>query len=135
MAPKLAVPQRSASKPAVAAGSVDAQSTADGGKKLPFTMVRLNNNAIESLLPLYRVLDSLLLDASNLTWIDLSFNAITAIGAAFKRLPHLKRLYLHSNCISLLSEAENLQDNRELTVLTLHANPVQEKENYRIFRP
>jgi Leucine-rich repeat (LRR) protein len=113
---------------------VEPQPLGDGGTKLPHTMVRLNNNAIDSLLPLYRVLDSFLLDASRLTWIDLSFNAITAIGAAFKRLPHLKRLYLHSNCISLLSEAENLQDNRELTALTLHANPVQEKENYRIFR-
>lgn len=136
MADKLVPPQRSqalASPKAGAPPAAEAASSDSEKKKLPYTMIRLNNNAIESALPLYRVLETFLLDVTALCSIDLSFNGITAIGPAFKRLPNLKRLYLHCNAISLLSEAENLQANRQLSALTLHGNPVTEKDNYRTF--
>jgi hypothetical protein len=100
--------------------------------KLRRAAVRLNNNGLSSLGPLYRTLDAILVDVTSLLWIDLSFNAIPSIGDAFKRLPKLRRLYLHANNISLLSDVDALDGCRELECLTLHGNPVREKPNYRM---
>ena len=102
-------------------------------EKLPHSMVRFNNNGLTSLAPLYRTVELILINPAALTWIDLSFNAVVEIGPAFKRFTNLKRLYLHSNAIDALAEVEHLQANRNLQCLTLHANPVQEKKNYRVF--
>ena len=92
--------------------------------------VKLNNNAIETVAPLYGVLETVLIDVSMLLWLDLSFNNISSIGSAFVRLPKLKRLYLHSNAISILSEVDNLQANKELEALSLHGNPVRDSKIY-----
>lgn len=126
-------PKAGTGTPAPASPAAASPSDAAVDTKLTHTMVRLNNNALETAMPLYRTFAAILVDPSALTWVDLSHNSITEIGGAFRRLTALKRLYLHANALTSLADVENLQANTALTALTLHANPVQEKKHYRMF--
>lgn len=57
--------------------------------------MKLNNNTLDNVAPLYATLDLIVLSPGNIMWLDLSFNNISSIGTAFAKLPKLKRLYLH----------------------------------------
>ena len=57
-----------------------------------------------------------------LRWVDLSFNALTSIRAAFVDFKELSVLYLHANKISKFGEIKPLSELSKLRSLTLHGN-------------
>ena len=66
-----------------------------------------------------------------LRWVDLSFNALTSIRAAFVDFKELSVLYLHANKISKFGEIKPLSELSKLRSLTLHGNPIEDKKHYR----
>ena len=67
----------------------------------------------------------------HLTSLDLSFNGLAALPHAWGDLP-LQALYLHSNNLRDLDEAQKLRPlRRTLTALTLHDNALIQTPGYR----
>ena len=93
--------------------------------------LRLNNNSLITVDGLPDILSSLFLQPLYLSWLDLSFNRLAEISAIFCDLPYLQILYLHGNCIKVLSQVENLRPVTQLKKLTLHGNPIENVKNYR----
>uniref|UniRef100_A0A7S2WXG2 Leucine-rich repeat-containing protein 51 n=1 Tax=Rhizochromulina marina TaxID=1034831 RepID=A0A7S2WXG2_9STRA len=101
-------------------------------RKAPGCCIRLANNAIEDLTPLYQGVSTVFIHPALIKWIDLSFNNIKLIGEALALFTELNVLYLHANGIENLKDLKPLQS-FNLRSLTLHGNPVEEKKNYRLF--
>ncbi|KAJ4462866.1 hypothetical protein PAPYR_70 [Paratrimastix pyriformis] len=98
------------------------------------TVLRLQNNEIPSVEPLPQVLSFILVNPAALTWLDLSFNALTTLDEeAFLCLPSLRTLNLHCNKIADYLELLKLQRLPPLHTLTLHGNPIEQLRFYRTF--
>ncbi|XP_064609058.1 leucine-rich repeat-containing protein 51-like [Liolophura sinensis] len=95
--------------------------------------LRLNNNALTEIDSLIEVASTLFEKPSDIAWLDLSFNELTAINPAITELKNLQILYLHGNQISSLAEIEKLKSLTNLRKLTLHGNAVENEENYRYY--
>ncbi|EDQ92650.1 uncharacterized protein MONBRDRAFT_35695 [Monosiga brevicollis MX1] len=94
------------------AGAIKAAATGGkGGKggvcakgKVVVTTLKLNNNVISDLTELPTILPDILVDWSQLVFLDLSFNCLNAIPKELECLPQLGILYLHGNNIGALTE-------------------------------
>ncbi|KAJ1445237.1 hypothetical protein M885DRAFT_626368 [Pelagophyceae sp. CCMP2097] len=98
--------------------------------------VRLANNRIALLegdTPIAAALAEVVHDVSALRWVDLSFNSISHVGAAFQPFSGLAVLYLHANGISDFREVKHLSKLTSLRSLTLHGNPIEDKKMYRTY--
>jgi len=95
--------------------------------------LKLNNNSITELSSLKPSLELLLADPYMLTWLDLSFNAMTKIDPVILDLHELKIFYLHGNSISEIKEVDKLAGLPLLQKLTLHGNPVEKVKNYKCY--
>ena len=72
------------------------------------------------------------IDLSHITWIDISFNAIsTIIPEWLSSVPNLCTLNMHANQITKLSDLKKLAVLTKLRSLTLCGNPVAENKHYR----
>mmetsp|Transcript_32728 Transcript_32728/g.76753 ORF Transcript_32728/g.76753 Transcript_32728/m.76753 type:complete len:254 (-) Transcript_32728:51-812(-) len=97
-------------------------------------VVKLNNNMFENIsgLPeaLHFVMDNPL---TNLQWLDLSFNQLTAVEPVLLQFQNLKALYMHGNCIQSLGSVAQLKGLPKLLSLTLNGNPLGSAKTYRPF--
>ena len=59
----------------------------------------LQNNEIRTIVTLPQVLEDVMYNSRQLTWLDLSYNLLENIEADLLEFPHLKTLYLHGNYI------------------------------------
>jgi len=79
---------------------------------------------------LYKILDA---GPFGLCWLDLSFNSIDKLDDdTFSQLPNLKILYLHGNSLADMTEIPKLKTLTSLLSLTLHGNPIEQEDAYRI---
>jgi len=93
--------------------------------------VRLGNNNISELDIICGPLVTQL-NASMITWLDISFNGITKISTAMADVfPNITTLYLHANNISKISEIKKLSKFQNLKSVTFYGNPVEENKHYR----
>lgn len=74
-----------------------------------------------------------MIEPEKLIWLDLSFNYLEHIEAEILCFPELKTLYLHGNYISEMKEVRKLSDLSELLSLTLHGNPIEQIDGYRMY--
>ncbi|KAI3354364.1 hypothetical protein L3Q82_018891 [Scortum barcoo] len=93
--------------------------------------LRLNNNDIIDLRGLQAAVNHFLAEPSQLAWLDLSFNKISHIDPVLCELHELRVLYLHGNCIFILSEVERLGVLPHLHTITLHGNVIETNKAYR----
>ena len=103
-----------------------------GATHLNAVAVRLNNNSISTLEGLDEVLEQILDDPTQLRWLDLSWNQLTAIEPVLFKYPNISVLYLHGNHIDRLAEIKKLVELKNLRKLTLHSNPIDQDPYYRI---
>ncbi|KAK5667309.1 hypothetical protein BDV3_007286 [Batrachochytrium dendrobatidis] len=94
------------------------------------TAIRLSNNQISTLASLPSCIEQMK-SLSNITWLDLSFNALTTIDSSLLLLSNLKVLYLHANHIDDVAEVEKLSNLSHLFNLTLHGNTMENTKTYR----
>ncbi|XP_038051897.1 leucine-rich repeat-containing protein 51-like [Patiria miniata] len=93
--------------------------------------LKLNNNLIQDWNGFEGFVTSLISDAQELTWLDLSFNYLVNVDDVILKFPNLKILYLHGNGVEDLKEVEKLACLPKLMSLTLHGNPVDSERGYR----
>ncbi|XP_043928954.1 leucine-rich repeat-containing protein 51 [Protopterus annectens] len=93
--------------------------------------IRLNNNTLTDLKGFKEVIEKLLDNSTELAWIDLSFNDLSAIDPVLTQYPELQVLNLHGNSIAKLSEVDKLGALPNLKRLTLHGNPIETEKGYR----
>ena len=105
------------------------------GSELNACGVKLSNNRLTTLDGLAEFLETVLDDPSELRWIDLSHNQLTRIDPVLFNYPKLSCVYLHGNQIATFKEADKLAGLENLSKLTLHGNPVEEVNNYRLHVP
>lgn len=65
-------------------------------------------------------------------WIDLSHNRLVELSGDLGKLKNLKTLYLHANYICNFYELEKIKNAQLLRTLTIHANPLEAYEEFRI---
>ena len=63
-------------------------------------------------------------DFSQLMWIDISHNRLTALSDDFGTFPNLKTFYMHANFVSNFAEIQKLKGATLLRTLTIHGNPI-----------
>ncbi|XP_075448922.1 leucine-rich repeat-containing protein 51 [Ascaphus truei] len=95
--------------------------------------VRLNNNTLTDLNGFEEMINKLLSDPRQLSWIDLSFNDVSTIDPVLTTYSNLTVLNLHGNSISKLSEVDKLAALPNLKTLTLHGNPIEGEKGYRSY--
>jgi hypothetical protein len=91
------------------------------------TSLRLNNNRlldVEGLLPCIMPRLEPFHVASQLLWLDLSFNGLTDVEEALLEFTHLRVLYLHANQIQETARFDRLAKLTHLTNLAIHGNPL-----------
>lgn len=95
--------------------------------------LRVNNNKISNLDDMRDALHAVFEDPSRLQWLDLSGNALSAIGrSTFAPYKDIFTLHLHGNKLHKYADVDNLaRCLPRLHALTLHGNPVEEKKHYR----
>lgn len=93
----------------------------------------LQNNEIRTIVTLPQVLEDVMYNSRQLTWLDLSYNLLENIEADLLEFPYLKTLYLHGNYISNLDETKKLNGFQDLQSLTLYGNPIETIQNYRLW--
>lgn len=93
----------------------------------------ISNNQLSSMEGLQRLVDRVLEDPAQLSWLDLSFNEITEIGENIENFPNLKILYVHGNKISNIADTLRLRKLKSLRSLTLHGNPIEDVPCYRSY--
>mmetsp|Transcript_17841 Transcript_17841/g.29323 ORF Transcript_17841/g.29323 Transcript_17841/m.29323 type:complete len:200 (-) Transcript_17841:438-1037(-) len=104
----------------------------DGSSGSESNAIRLSSNQLSSLEgPIFHSTLSKILNPSALVWLDLSFNKLTSVDEVLLSLPSLSVLYLHSNCISKLSETKKLGRIKKLFSLTLQDNPIGRKGHWK----
>lgn len=94
--------------------------------------LKLDNNALEDLNELPRVLSSLFPSDQWLTWLDISRNQLAKVHSELTELRALKILYLHGNRIASIHELLKLGALQNLTKLTAHGNPAELEPGYFI---
>lgn len=93
--------------------------------------IRMANNLIYNLRILISPFCSML-DASKVTWLDVSFNQIETLDPSiFEHFPNISALYLQANKILRLSEIRKLEKFRRLKSIAIFGNPVEEHKHYR----
>eukprot|EP00756_Hemistasia_phaeocysticola_P000828 Hpha_TRINITY_DN10594_c0_g1::TRINITY_DN10594_c0_g1_i1::g.31463::m.31463 len=98
-----------------------------GPEKFQTHSVRLSSNQLVNVSQLAPALKALVHHSMiNLTWLDLSCNAITVIPDDLSEFP-LQVLYLHSNNIQSFNEVKKLSKLKLLHSLTLWENPIENK--------
>ena len=103
-------------------------------KKRSTNAIRFSNNKISEWSDLNETMGKLLENpCETVGWIDFSFNEMTTIDECLLQYRNLKILYLHGNCIEKLSEVDKLAALPHLQSLTLHGNPIEEIEGYRLY--
>ena len=98
------------------------------------SIVKLSNNEITDVSPLYSILSHICIDVSlTLTWLDLSYNKIEAVPTSLGNFMALKTLYLHNNDIATYDGLHSIALNcLYLQSITLYANPIVEQDpHYR----
>ncbi|KAL6116263.1 lrrc51 [Pungitius sinensis] len=100
-------------------------------KKYLSCSLRLNNNNITDLHDLHMTVSHFLAEPSQLAWLDLSFNNISHIDKVLCELLELRVLYLHGNCLCVLSEVDRLGVLPHLHTITLHGNMIETNKAYR----
>ena len=96
------------------------------------TSLRLNNNKlleVEGLLPCIMPRLEPFHVASQLLWLDLSFNHLTDIEEALLEFTHLRVLYLHANQIKETARIDRLSKLTHLTNLAIHGNALDSVVN------
>lgn len=94
--------------------------------------LRLNNNLLDTLTGFTDMLSRIV--ATQLHWLDLSFNKLTTIDPALTQLPCLQILYLHGNSIADIKDVDQLGRVRSLIKLSLHGNPIDQTTSaYRVY--
>ena len=68
----------------------------------------------------------------NLMWLDLQHNQLTKISSEICEFKKLKALYIHCNYIHQLQEFEKLGHLEHLRSLTVHGNPIDRIEGFRL---
>ncbi|KAG8431499.1 hypothetical protein GDO86_018535 [Hymenochirus boettgeri] len=101
--------------------------------KLLSQAINLSYNTLTDLRGFRDVVDKLLVEPSNLSWIDLSFNDLSAIDSVLTSYRSLCVLNLHGNSISHLSQVDKLAALPNLKSLTLHGNPINGETGYRSY--
>ncbi|XP_021264694.1 leucine-rich repeat-containing protein 51-like [Numida meleagris] len=101
------------------------------GSPSPTLALRLPYTGLSSLGGLPPALQRLLAAPTQLRWLDLSFNRLTAIDPVLATLGGLQSLHLHGNAVSCLSEVDKLAALARLRRLTLYGNPMEEERGYR----
>merc|ERR1712130_500146 len=101
------------------------------GKFIAPRSIRFRENDLTNLQGLFDAFGRSIENFVGVQWLDLSFNEITGIDEHLSPLVSLKVLYLHGNRISNMKDIQNLAKLEQLAGLTLHANPVERKPNYR----
>lgn len=94
-------------------------------------VIRLSNNKLVDTRGLYQMALDVVEYPEDITWLDLSRNAITAVSDDILEFPALKMVHLHENKIRRFSDLSLLQQLPNLYSLTLHGNPVANYPNYR----
>ncbi|VDM17838.1 unnamed protein product [Hydatigera taeniaeformis] len=94
--------------------------------------LKLNNNIVEDLVDLPRVVSSLFPYEQWLTWLDLSCNLLHQVPPELLLLTSLKVLYLHGNKIATTRELARLHPLKNLIKLTAHGNPAELEVGYFI---
>ena len=93
--------------------------------------VRLSNNLLENMEHLNGPFSSVL-DASQILWLDLSFNKFVNISEAMATtFPNITTMQMHANNISRLSQLKKLRNFPNLKSISLYGNPVEEHKHYR----
>lgn len=127
--------KRSPSTPAGNNNSSDSGSDASQKARPAVVSIalRVNNNKISSLDDMHDALHTVFDDPSRLQWLDLSGNALSAIGhSTFAPYKDIFTLHLHGNKLHKYADVDNLAACLpRLHALTLHGNPVEEKKHYR----
>jgi hypothetical protein len=106
--------------------------------------VILHSNKIKSLANVDKVFEQILPDVDFLVnknhtkidliqWIDISHNLLVDIHPDILKLPFLKILYCHANCIEEIASVAALSHCKSLINLTLHGNPIEHIKGYRSF--
>jgi hypothetical protein len=97
--------------------------------------VKFNNNEINTWIGFDEALKSAIgsgdVQSTDLQFLDCSFNMLQTIGTCLEKYNKIRVLYLHGNKISSLKDIKRLRNLKEIQKLTLHGNPVEEKNNYR----
>ncbi|KAM9204313.1 leucine-rich repeat-containing protein 51 [Mergus octosetaceus] len=101
------------------------------GSPSPSRGLRLAYEGLGELWGLPPTLQRLLAAPTQLRWLDLSFNRLTAIDPVLGTMEGLQSLSLHGNAVSRLDEVDKLRALRRLRRLTLHGNPMEEEQGYR----
>lgn len=124
-----------ASSNSSADGNQGAEASASSAKAKPASAIslRVNNNRLAHLDDIDDALQSVFEDPSQLQWLDVSGNALTAIHRdTFAPYSGIFTLHLHGNKLHKYSDIDNLSlCLPKLHSLTLHGNPIDEKKHYR----
>jgi len=109
-----------------------AKKTAEG--KYVAEKLKLDNNELQDLGGFMTVMETVLHNPINLTWLDVSFNSIPKIDPIICELQNLKLLYLHGNAVADIKEVDKLACLPELQKLSLHGNPIENStQNYKCY--
>lgn len=93
----------------------------------------LGYNEIRSINEIAAILPDVMPKAlSNLQWLDLQHNSIITLGEGLTSFPHIKSLYLHCNYIFDMAELLELSKLKYLRNLTVHGNPLDRIDNFRL---
>ncbi|GBG60121.1 hypothetical protein CBR_g3365 [Chara braunii] len=118
----------------LAAESQTGKSTArtlGGPIQLNSICVRVNNNELQTWENFEEAMESVLDDATKLSWIDLSHNHLTQIDDVITKYKDLTVVYLHGNSVLKMTDVYKLAALPRLQKLTLHGNPIEEVPFYR----
>ncbi|CAH8841885.1 unnamed protein product [Trichobilharzia szidati] len=99
------------------------------GKWITQTL-KVNNNHIGDITSIPSVVGELFENISNLTWLDVSCNKISAIPNTICNLKSLRIIYMHGNEIKTFQDVSRLKPLSGLSKLTLHGNPVEKEKGY-----
>lgn len=100
--------------------------------KIICNVVKLSYNDLNSVIGLSQLrIFFPYFEPNNILWLDISYNSIENFDKEFLSLENLQTIYLHGNLIELYREIEKLQIFKKLTKLTLHANPIELRANYK----
>ena len=94
--------------------------------------LRICNNALKDIAGLFAASATIVANPVSLRWLDSSFNGISVVPDDFANFKDVSVIYLHANSISSLKDLKPLSKFSALRKLTLHGNPIEDEENYRV---
>ena len=95
--------------------------------------LRLCNNTLKDISGLFAASAEIVANPVSLRWLDLSFNEITSIPEELTNFSDVSVIYMHANSIANLRDLKALTKFTGLRKLTLHGNPIEDQEDYRMF--